>query len=583
MSIPVPTVQHPLGFTKPHILVRIGDVSFIKGEAHFHCWFLPWDGRSVQPPSSYISLPHPHIIDLRPSDILKPSGERLIYPKGKVFTTKVRVEKGLGRNRERAELAEEGILPTHPVFEAHDAAGTSRTYWRVLGALSPSVDRIVVANLELFISYQASNSRLMSHYFSSEINNILANLMQDKRNRREGDVCYLYLPKGHLVSDVVPLARILFDQTGIADTEAQRIANSMMLAGLRNEPFSIECGFPFSGETMLTYRAIEHTNETTGEKIHLVLELLCCSFPLPWARLEVDLEQPIATQSKEQGQGNGRNGGAVYEDFDEPFVPLDPNAPEPTRGDEFVGNTPRKMVFQSSAQGSIKIHRRATHTTRPASSSLDWRKNKHFSSRKGNGEGDPGSRSTQVAPKGDGVTEIEDGKARTHYTSPIAALRSVTQSLADLTLDGYKVTPVPATGICRVCEGFLLEEIPITTDPPSRTWEWIASGRQRRCLLRAHLDKNDFHVYVHEIVRNPTEAFSTLLAYAPNGEALPDHIVDEILYAIHRKEGLPDDKDLMQKLGIRVSRVRHPWSTQPDRQPFRAAINDLFQQLATRT
>lgn len=578
------TVQHPLGFTEPHILVRIGDVSFIQDEPHFHCWFLQWDGRNVQPPSSFISLPHPHVIDLRPSDILKPSGERSIYPKGKVFTTKVRVEKGLGRNRERAELAEEGILPTHPVFEAHDVAGTSRTYWRVLEALSPSVDRIVVANLELFISYQASNSRLMGHYFSSEITYILASLMKDKRNRREGDVCYLYLPKGHLVSDVVPLARILFDQTDIADTEAQRVANSMKLARRRNEPFSIECGFPFSGETMLTYRAIEHTNDTTGEKIHLVLELLCCSFPLPWARLEVDLEQSIATQSKEKGQDNGRSGGAVYEDFDEPFVPLDPNAPEPTRGDEFVGKTPRKMVFQSSAEGSIKIHRRATNTTRPDGSSPNWRKNKHFSSHKGNSEGDQGSRSTQVAPNGDGVSETEESKDRTHYTSPIAALRSVTQSLADLTLDGYKVAPVPTTGACRVYEGFLLEEIPITADPPSsRTWKWITSGKQRRCLLRVHVSKDDFHVYAHEIVRNPTEAFSTLLAYAPNGDELPNHIVDEVLYAIHRKEGLPDDKPLEQRLGIRLSRVRHPWNTQPDRQPLRAAISDLFQQLAART
>lgn len=558
------------------MLVRVGDVSYIKGDPHFHCWFMQWNGKTARPPSAFITLPFPHIIDLRPSDILQPRGERLDYPNGKLFTTTVRVESGLGCNRERAELAKEGVLPTHAVFEQHDVAGTSRSFWRVLESLSPGVDRIAMTNLEIFISYFASNSRLMAHYFSADINEILASLMQDPRNRRDGDVCYLHLPKGHLVSDVVPLARILFDPTGVADVESQRVANSMALANRRHEPFSIECGFPFSGETTLTYRAIEHTNTVTGEKIHLVLELLGCSFPLPWTDLKVDLEQPVATQSREPGSGNGRGSGTVYEDFDQPFVPLDPDAPEPARGDEFVGKTTRKMLFHASAEGSIQIRRRSTNTTRPNGGPPSQRKNEHFSSRKGNGDGDLSSRPTQVAPNGDGVTETEESKTQPHFTSPIAALNSVVHSLTDLSLDGYAITPVPTTGTCRVYKGFLLEEIPVTAKSPSRSWEWIACNTQRRCLLRAQVCKGDKHLYVYEIVRNPVEAFSTLLAYAPKGETLASETLNEILLAVHRKEGLPEHKPLETQFSICLARVRHPWSSQPERQPLRLAVIDIF-------
>ena len=301
--------------------------------------------------------------------------------------------------------------------------------------------------------------------------------------------------------------------------------------------------------------------------------------PLPWRQLDVTLEQPISTQS-EYSNRNGGHGGVIFEDFDEPFVPLDPNAPDPVRGDEFVGKTTRKMEFISITEGSIKIHRRETSAIRNNGIPLNQRESRHFSSRKGGSDGDKSSRQTQVAPEGDGKLETKNREDRAHYSSPIAALNSVINSLVSLSLDGHSILCVPAKGNCFVYREFLLEEIPINTDTSSRAWEWIASGKQRRCLLRAHVSRGGVHLYVYEIVRNPSEAFSTLVTFAPAGEELSDKILEDIMVAIHRKEGLPDEKYLEQKLGVRMERVRHPGSNQPDRQPLRLAIIKIFEELA---
>ncbi|MBP3984283.1 hypothetical protein J5837_07560 [Pseudoxanthomonas helianthi] len=97
------------------------------------------------------------------------------------------------------------------------------------------------------------------------------------------------------------------------------------------------------------------------------------------------------------------------------------------------------------------------------------------------------------------------------------------------------------------------------------------------------MSKGGLHAYAFEIVRNPTEAFSTLLAFDPDGASLSNDTLDDILMAIHRKEGLPEDSTIEEKFGIRVRRVRHPSSAQRDQQTLRSAIRQFFEDLTARS
>jgi hypothetical protein len=582
MSVPI---SHLLGFDSPYVLARTGTWSDHGQDANpvVLCRFNPCGDATSSRNPVVKQIPLGHLVDLRPGDVIDPDGQISAYPGVNTYTSTIRVGEGLSYSAERASLVAAGILPFDQFGGGEDVAETGRAFWHVAPSLDPSFQRIAIPCTELFFDYFAPNSSLGFKYFSGEILDALAAMRSDKKNiLRDDGTAHLHLGRGHFVSDAVPLARILFDSSGRTEEAVKRIANAIMNARRRREAFTFDCGFPFHGETTLTYNGRDYFNPLTNETTRFVLSIIRCTHPLPWAQLKVEIDQPTANAKHDNG-GSGSGGGSRFKDFDNEFVPLDPHAPRPQGSDIIVAHTQRSIDFSVPGRGAMDIRRREVERGTANGNGPRTRKPRKMSAQKGGSTGDSSSQETRVAPSTDGVAEKKDHPDDCAHLSPVDAFESVTQAIRQLRdHDEVRYENLALAPTLVTYGDWVLNELPDRPRSSCRSWLNINRGTQRRCFLIGSLALDGRWIYMFEILRNPSESFSTLLVYRPLGEEISNDDMDLVFKKLLAKEGLPDDTVLRAVANAQVRRVRHPCprKTQSQGHPLRRAVIETFDVLA---
>lgn len=559
----MPAVLHSLGFQVPHVLARIGSICDPDGDCNplISCVLVP------SPPdlSSLVvaqapcvrHLPLGQVSGLRLADEIHPDGRITSYRGVKQFTTRIRVGPQVSHSRERACLMREGLLPHRAIDAGPDEADTGRSYWHVAPAVSGDVDVVLIPAFLLFLCYFAPNSRLAMSYFDGSILDILREIEENVGNIRKSSdgSCYLSLSRGRLVSDAVPLGRAHFDASGHALRATQAIANAILLARRGEKPFTFDCGFPFIGETTLRFRGFEYIEARTKRRVQCVLELLGCSHSLPWTELHVDIDQP-SKSGDSTSASSPTNGGSRFQDFTDDFLQLSPDAPRPVSTDVLIAHTRATVAFSCPGPGSIHVTRREASGNRGPRSGHQRRARQQATAKKAGAGGDNATQRTELIP------QDASSWSSTHpdetFLSPVAALQSVAQALDEMEQqDGIEIEFVHLSPVLLRYGNLDVNQIPEKPVATSRAWQTIRQGQQRRCVLIARLSLVGKHLHLFEILRNPNESFSTLLAYRPDGTSIIDPDLQRLFDEILLRGGLPTDDVLSCAASAMVQRVRH--------------------------
>lgn len=587
--LPMPAfVLHSLGFEVAHVLARIGSTCDPDGDCNplVNCLFVPSPPDLSSPivarASCVRQLPLGQLSGLRLADEIHPDGRVTTYRGVKLFTTRIRVGPHASYSKERACLVREGLLPLHALDAGPDEAGTEQSYWHVAPGISGDVDVVLIPAFLLFSSYFAPNSRLALSFFDGSVLDIIREIDENAEgNRKAKDGrCYLSLPRNRLVSDAIPLGRARFDTSGYALRATQAIANAILLARRGERPFTFDCGFPFVGETTLTFRGFEHIEPRTQRRVQCVLEILSCSYPLPWTELQVDIDQASKTGDP-NAPSPGENGGARFEDFEDDFLQLDPDAPRPQSTEVLIARTRNSVVFSNPGPGTIHVIRRETNSAASSGTGRKGRRRKKTTAKKAGTGGDNATQRAEIIPEGDAPPPTHKGEP---VLSPVAALLSVAQALSEMEQhDGIAIEFVRLSPTLLRYGDLVVNQIPEKPEATSRAWQTIQQGQQRRCVLIARLSLVTMHLYLFEILRNPNESFSTLIAYQLDGAPIAVANLRRLFNEILLRGGLPSDDVLSKAASAAVQRVRHASARegQFSGASLRRSSLDLFERLAT--
>lgn len=556
-------VLHSLGFEVAHVLARIGATCDPAGDCNplVNCLFVPAPPELSSPVSARAScvrqLPLGQLSGLRIADEIHPDGRVTTYRGVNLFTTRIRVGPQVSHSKERACLVREGLLPLRAFDAGPDEAGTGQSYWHVVPGISGDVDVVLIPAFLLFSSYFAPNSRLALSFFDGSVLDIIREIEENvEGNRKSADgSCYLSLSRGRLVSDALPLGRARFDASGYALKTTQAIANAILLARRGERPFTFDCDFPFIGETTLTFRGVEYIEPRTQRRVQCVLEILGCSHPLPWTELHVDIDQASKTGDP-SAASPAKNGGARFEDFGDDFLRLDPDVPRPQSTEVLIARTRSSVAFSNPGPGTIHVTRRESNSAATSGTGRKGRERKQTTAKKAGAGGDNATQRTELIPQDDSPPSTTHKDES--FLSPVAALQSIAQALDEMEQqDGVAIEFVRLSPVLLRYGNLDVNQIPEKPEATSRAWQTIRQGQQRRCVLIARLSLLGKHLHLFEILRNPNESFSTLIAYRPDGTSIVDADLQRLFDEILLRGGLPPDEVLSKAASAKVQRVRH--------------------------
>lgn len=556
-------IFHSLGFAQPTLLLRTGTLTDEApvSDPFVNCLFGQYEpGCSVRRAEITMkALPLAQALDVRPGDVFQPDGRVIGASEIRRYRSTIRIDPRLV-TRTRQALVEAGVLPPSPFHAGVDLAGTDLAYWALAKVLDSKTGYLAIPCLELFWAYFAPSSKRAHAFFRQKVYDELKALERDERNRIDSaGKAILHLGQGHLVSDVIPLARMFFDQ--YAREEVRKINTSITLSRKRRTPLALRCNFPFQGETTLSYEGVEWVNTKTGVTTRIALRLLHCSHSLPWTQLDAYLDQ---SQSTQKTSGNENRKSRRYEDFTDEFKKLNPDDKPPAHGDKDIVRSRTSTAFSTS----VRIHRNIVDTTKKR-----YKKNPdtppNNSARTSRADGDTNSKGTHVA--GDGARHAEN------ETSPVAAFSSVTLALEELhELDNVSYAALELVDNLVTYNSWVLNEFPERTGH-TPSWKTIKGGSQIRCFFAAALQLNESVIYLLEILRNPRESYATLLVKFPNGRQEQGELLT-VVNAINAKQGLLSERGFktLVKDGTFV-RIRHPAADRaPSPQPLRRSIIQLL-------
>lgn len=558
------SVLHSLGFDCPHTLLRQGDIHpAYRGaevpEPHVYCLFRPSTSDLSSTFGTPVSLPLPlaMALDLRPGDIVLPDGQ--VSTSTRISHHGIAVDTSRSRSLPRKAMAEAGYLPSTPGGDIDIDGGFDRSMWHLLPVSTGRFRWAVLPALLMFMSYYASNSRLASAYLSQDFLDVLAHLKSDTRNRIDTEsVAKLYLGRNRLTGDAEPLGRVLFDSTGIAERRAIQIANDISLANRKHTSYTLNCGFPFDGQTRLKCKGVEHVSPDTGERVLVILHIEQCTYPLPWRQLHIYPERtrPVddGTKGDKSGSSNG-SPGAICVDFGDDFVPLTPDAEMPAPQPALVVSTRSTTRFSVPGPSSMTVHRGTHRRVRGTGPRL--KPTKKVSPHPPSSKGDPTVRGV-VTSSSELSEEVETEEKNKATLSPVMALDLVIHALRDFNAhDNGRWRPLDLSESLVQYADVVLNQIPATTNIRPSKWETIRDGRQARCLLVAELERNTHYAYLFEILRNPHESFSTLMVSRKDRVRIETPILRQVFETILRHEGLPTNEKVKVGGVEVVTRVSH--------------------------
>lgn len=552
----IPTPLHQLGFDRPHLLVSLGDIVELTGPDaptgfHVACLFDPLYAAKPAPGERRVllHLPLTQALDLALGSVVHEDG--MVVWDERVRPVRVRVDTRHARLARRQTLVEEGFLP--PNFEVGAVPTVGEARWVLARSLDDDAWLAVPAHT-VFVAYYAPNSKLAAEYLSGGIADILAGLRADPRNCLIDGVARLHFGRGRFVSDLRPLGRLLFDP--VASSRADEFVNVGMDARRQGRPLSLECEFPFAGETTLSLKAAGWRRPSTGERVILGFNIDSCSHPFPFESIEAEFDAPSSgkTESDEEGGGGRGGGGRVFDDFDGAFVPLNPEAPVPAPQPPTIAALLRGTTFTSLPGSAVRVHRPIRNRKRRGGPGK--RRATGTSPHAPSGDGDGQTRNVVTAAPGDAETADDAVDNERPGLGPAPAFAMVRHALEALQiLDEVQCEAVKVADSLVEFDGLILNEV--EPHSRSRTWARIRTGQQARCLLVTRLTKDAAQAAVFEILRNPGESFSTLAVAKPDRSSLRDAEIKAVYLKICKAEGLPTDQQLIKGTGLAVFRVRH--------------------------
>ena len=550
----IPTPRHILGFKDSHLLVTTGDItlqSLLGASLGFQvaCLFdsIAESRPGARPSRVRLDLPLAQALDLCPGSIVHPDGD--VSWDSRVSRHVIRIDTREARLERRQTLVDEGYLP--PNFEM---VGNEPTVGEARWVIAPTFDGgswVITPAQSIFAAYYAPNSKLATDFLSGGILDILEALSADRRNSLSNGVAHLHFGQGRLVSEVRTLGRLLFDP--VARGRAEDFVSVNMEATRSNRPLSLECEFPFAGITDLEVQGVARIAAVDGRRVILAFNIMSCSHPFPFASVEARFESPSSGGSEDGEAGGGRRAGRVHEDFTDEFIPLDPKAQVPARQVPTIAALRRGTTFTALPGSSVYIRRPTRQRKRGRGPGIQPATG--VSPHAPAGNGDSNLRNVVTATPGD-ANQDEDATLDRSTLGPAPALQMVRQTLEELhSLDHVNHVFADVSGALIQLGPLVLNAA--QSHGRSKMWPFICSGAQPRCILVARLSKDQAHIALFEILRNPGESFSMLAAFRNDRSLLLDEDLNAVYRLICVAEGLPKDAELRKTTGLEVRRVYH--------------------------
>lgn len=545
----MPKIHHLLGILEPLVLDQAGSITVVNDVPRVQCIFAPTDRERFDSLTGFqpLTIPFGHLVDLRPGDIVHPDGRVSQSKDQRTFSMEVEVVRQKGHLPTRQHFEDLGCLPK-AIEQLPDSSSTKDSLWQLLKPTDRSVDAVMVPAWVVFLTYYAPTSPLAYEYLSAGILDWWPELHGAGTTDHGVDGTKRFvLPKKRYPSEIIPIGRALFAPNAYTAVEA--IVNSVMLDKRTGSICNLVCPFPFEGKTTLTYRAWVDTHYS-GRVTHVVTDILECTYPLPWKRLEVTLEFRAKSKKGPEDGSKGRG----FADFDEnEFVPIDSDAPVPQPDIPLVVHTEHETRFPNPGPTAISV-KRPDPSAEGGRGSGPPRQPGEPSLSPASGEGDKGGRETHVVP---GKSQEDDDRI-----GPEDAFLSVVNDLALLQeTEDCEIEPVKVSSTCVSYYGWVLNQIP-NPGQAGTAWSFICGGRRLRCVLIYAIKRGRRHAYVLEILRNHLENYSTLLLQNPGGGQIPLENLSTLYARVLATNGLPSDAVIEAAADATVLRVRHPSSTE---------------------
>jgi hypothetical protein len=483
-------------------------------------------------------------------------GAQLKVSNTRTLALRVRIEHGRSRIHQRCELEEAGVLRRNR--DPKDSIGLGETFWFEYTSLDPRFDRVLVPCATLFFAYYASTSQLAMLHLKGEFEPLLRQLERGGSAVKSPETGHakLALGKDWRIAEIPVAARSLFDDSGFARQQAKAIGVHCNIQARQKSHMHLRVEPPFEGDTTLLVNGCVRTELATGKRILIILEILRCSFPFPWTRLDTEIDQSGGIAEEEGGGYGKRKGPGKPLALDYDLQEIDGTGEAP--GAEFMPVTfsgRHGIRFDALTPDTYAIQRR--EVKRKKSKSKSKLQDVRNSSQRKQPQGDENGRQVDVSSQSPAGDTKEGANDKSKRLSPVEAIRYTVQQLekaaGDLSAE-FELLLLAPKGMAY---GPLKLNCVTQLEGRSTRWMRILNGSRPRGILIAEMVRDDRYAYVYDIFRRLNESYSILIFHQSNLSRAPHSVLLEIFERIDEAQRLPKDEDLIRGLDMSVRRVAH--------------------------
>jgi hypothetical protein len=371
-------------------------------------------------------------------------------------------------------------------------------------------------------------------------------------------VSHLYLDRHRFVSEIPIIARAMFDKTGVARQRITEIGSYLAICARNGEPRCIRAVPPFDGETEMKVKGRIHLRN--GKRILLITQILECSHPFPFDKLETMIDQAgRSSGNAPQSAGKGR---VRYDRWDFNLEELDATGENPgTDHPPLTGLGRKGTTFSGIKPSNCSIIRHVVDRNGKTAGRPPPKSDPKNSTRGRSKNGDDDARQTHVATQSEQPIQEQEQEQEQSESSRLTPGEAIAITLENLDamaqMRGAEITCKALTSIKLKYGPWLLNQVRQEGEHRRPSWMRIRNGESPRGILIARICRENKHAYAIEILRQGQEAFSTLIVFSADLLELTDTVLEELFERIDTRQSLPPDLVLTGGLSLEIRRVRH--------------------------
>jgi hypothetical protein len=442
----------------------------------------------------------------------------------------------------RRELVNQGVFHALGDSLAGELANPEDCWWYRARSVDRAINLALFPASTLFTAFYAPASRLAYRIFGGDFSEMSESLVHVGRTKPidSSGHAVIAMQRGVLTVEALTVSRAYYSES--FRRSIQEIREHAIKRVRAGEESQICCSPPSKRLTTLRVRGILDTRNGTGQPNFIVLAILSSDEEMPFKSVDMHVDQ---TEKSLPDEGEG----AVLdptgtprkppESFSGLFVHIDGNGTIPGSPTPMVVCIDVPNVDFTKVSRYSKIVRKKGKKKAEGKRPL-WDSSTRRTTRRKEAGGDGNNKQTDLTPPGPYSADGEDDSDE--QRSPIQALRSVLSAVELLPTElGISVTSRCVTPEMLRFENFQFNLVSVDVADRSQNWTHILGGEYVRPVLILELQQGPSFSYILEIVRNPSDQFSTLIFCMSDKACISDQCLQRAFSLVDSSQQLPNE------------------------------------------